>query len=78
MLNANWTGYLFFESQGELKVAGEEKQFLVLNSTSEQNVTMVMDVPNVPPGTYTMRVLGTIETSVIEIEKELVVNITVQ
>jgi Zn-dependent protease len=78
MLNANWTGYLFFESEGELMIAGEEKGFLFLNSSSEQNVTMVVDVPNVPPGIYTMRVLGTIETSVIEIENELVVNITVQ
>ena len=78
MLNANWTSYLFFESEGEAKVAGEEKQFMFLNSTSEQNVTIAIDVPNVPPGTYTMRVLGTIETSVSEIERELVVNITVQ
>jgi Zn-dependent protease len=74
----NWDLSLYFESEGQLTKGGEQREFLVLNASSESNLTMTIGVPDIPSGNYTVSVLATIETSISMVEKELMVHIRVQ
>jgi len=78
MVGDDWRAWLFFESEGQIVTVGQEKGTLVLNSSSHQNVTLAIVVPDIPPGSYSIRIHGTTENYLNSAEKELIVNIEVQ
>lgn len=78
MVADGWVAKLYVEVEGQVMEIWEEPGIVVLNASSEINVTMVIDVPDIPPGQFSIGVIGTIEGNILTVEKELIINIEVQ
>jgi Zn-dependent protease len=78
MVADDWVAKLYVEIDGEVMEIWEEPGIVVLNASSQINVTMVIEVPDIPTGQFTIGVIGTVEGNIFPIERELIINIEVQ
>ncbi|MCK4444906.1 MAG: site-2 protease family protein [Thermoplasmata archaeon] len=78
MVADGWFTPLYVQMDGDVIEIWENAGVLVLNHSSEINVTMEIVVPDIPPGLFTFSVVGTSEGDFFTVEKELIVNVEVQ
>ncbi len=78
MVADGWFTPLYVQIDGDVIEIWEETGILVLNRSSEINVTVEIVVPDIPSGLYTFSVVGSSEGDIFNAQKELIVNVEVQ